>query len=186
MSFSKAIVRYTIITGLVGGAACLVAGPDRLSALAAQTRGKINAEIDKHIEDPIALRSQLRSLEGQYPERIASVRGDLAELREQATQLKRELEVKIAEELRRPPDDHGHKKDDKKHSHGAHAHAHPHAAAAPAKKAKAAKPAAAPAKAKAAKAKPVKKAKTKAKAKSKPRPAARKAKKAKPAKKKKR
>ena len=52
--------------------------------------------------------------------------------------LKRELEFKIAEELRRPPDEH-HKKDDKKH-HAAAAHG------GPAKGAKGAKPAKAPAK----------------------------------------
>jgi hypothetical protein len=54
--------------------------------------------------------------------------------------LKRELEIKIVEELRRPPDDHPHKKDDKKH------HA-PAAHAAPGKAAKAAKPEPKPAKA---------------------------------------
>lgn len=91
--FGKAVVRYTVIAGLVGGAAALIAGPDRLCVLAAQTRGKLNHAIDKHIEDPIALRAQLKSLEGQYPERIADVRGDLAELKEQQTQLKRELEI---------------------------------------------------------------------------------------------
>lgn len=91
--FGKAVVRYTVIAGLVGGAAALVAGPDRLGVLVAQTRGKINSEIDKHIEDPIALRAQLKSLEGKYPERIAEVRGDLAELKEQQSQLNRELEI---------------------------------------------------------------------------------------------
>lgn len=93
MSFSKTFVRYAVITGLVGGTALVVAGPERLSALATQTRSHITCAIDKHIEDPVALRAQLKSLEGTYPERIAEVRGDLAELREQKAQLQRELEV---------------------------------------------------------------------------------------------
>jgi hypothetical protein len=95
--------------------------------------------------------------------------------------LKRELEIKIVEELRRPPEEH-HKKDDKKH------HA-PAAHATSAKSAKGAKPApkkAAPAKPPAkppAKAKPKAKAKPAPKAKKKPRPAPKK--KSRPAKKKK-
>lgn len=91
--FVKHLVRYAVIAGLVGGTAALVAGPERLGALVDQTRGKINNVIDANIEDPIALRSQMRQLEGQYPERIAEVQGDLAELREQTAQLKRELAV---------------------------------------------------------------------------------------------
>jgi predicted RNase H-like nuclease (RuvC/YqgF family) len=93
MSFAKHLVRYAVIAGLVGGAAALVAGPHRMGALLTQTRQSINGCIDRNIDDPIALRSQMKQLEGQYPERIAEVRGDLAELREQTSQLKRELQV---------------------------------------------------------------------------------------------
>lgn len=93
MCFGKTFVRYAVIAGLVGGTALVVAGPERLSALATQTRSHITCAIDKHIEDPIALRAQLKSLEGTYPQRIAEVRGDLAELKEQKAQLQRELEV---------------------------------------------------------------------------------------------
>jgi len=80
--------------------------------------------------------------------------------------LKRELDIRIVDELRRPPDEH-HKKDDKKH------HA-PAAHAAPGKAAKPAKPAKAPAPAKPAKAKPKPKPKAKAKPKPKKKPAAKK------------
>lgn len=93
MAFTKGLVRIVVITGLVGGAAAIVAGPDRLCALGSQTRGKIQSAIDGKISDPVALRAQLKSLEGTYPGRIAEVRGDLAELREQTRQLNRELEV---------------------------------------------------------------------------------------------
>lgn len=93
MCMGKSIVRYGVITALAGGAAVLVAGPDRVGAILHQTREKINTTIDANIKDPVALRSQLRSLEKEYPERIGEVRGDLAELREQKSQLERDLEV---------------------------------------------------------------------------------------------
>ncbi|MDX2130892.1 MAG: hypothetical protein SFY69_02420 [Planctomycetota bacterium] len=93
MSFAKHIVRYAVITGLVGGTAALIAGPDRIGALASQTRGAINSAIDEQIEDPVALRAQMRSLGAEYPERIAAVERDLAEVRAQMGQLRQESEV---------------------------------------------------------------------------------------------
>jgi predicted RNase H-like nuclease (RuvC/YqgF family) len=93
MALSKCIVRYAVIAGLVGGTAALVAGPDRLSALFTQAQGNINAAIDSQIDDPVALRQQMKSLAGEYPERIADVKADLAELRQQTAQLEREREV---------------------------------------------------------------------------------------------
>lgn len=93
MSFAKHLVRYAVIAGLVGGTAALIAGPDRLGALATQARGSINSAIDSQIEDPVALRAQMRSLGAEYPERIAAVERDLAEVRSQIVQLRREAEV---------------------------------------------------------------------------------------------
>lgn len=93
MSCGKHIVRYAVIAGLVGGTAALVAGPERLGALFTQFRNMINSTIDGAIEDPVALRMQMRQLEGEYPKRIAEVRGDLAEVRQQISQLKREQAV---------------------------------------------------------------------------------------------
>ncbi len=93
MCVMKGIVRYAVIAGLVGGAAALIAGPERLSALFSQTRQKINAHIDAQIDDPVALRSQLKTLEQEYPQRIEAVRKDLAEVQAQQAQLKRELQV---------------------------------------------------------------------------------------------
>lgn len=91
--FTKCVVRWAVISGLVGGAAVVIAGPDRVGAILAQTRSHINAGLDKAIEDPVALRAQLKSLEGQYPQRIAEVRGDLAELQAQTAQLHRDLQI---------------------------------------------------------------------------------------------
>lgn len=91
--FAKALVRTAVITGLVGGAAVVIAGPERVGCLIHQTRGAINSQIDKAIDDPIALRAQIRSLEQQYPEKIAEVRGDLSELKAQVAQLNQEREL---------------------------------------------------------------------------------------------
>ncbi len=96
MCVMKGIVRYAVIAGLVGGTALLAAGPEtraRVGALFTQARNNVNSAIDSQISDPVALRAQLRSLAEQYPPRIAAVRGDLAELKEQVAQLNRELEV---------------------------------------------------------------------------------------------
>jgi hypothetical protein len=93
MAFTKSLVRFAVITGLVGGAAAVVVGPDRLGALFDQTQNSINKQVDKVITDPVALRAQMRKLEGEYPERLADVRSDLAELQQQRAQLVREQEV---------------------------------------------------------------------------------------------
>ena len=89
----KTVVRAGVITAVVGGVAVAVAGPDRIKAVFHQARSSVHGAIDSNISDPIALRSQLRDLEGQYPKKIADVRGDLAELNEQFAQLERELAV---------------------------------------------------------------------------------------------
>lgn len=96
MCFMKHAVRYAVITGLVGGAAALAIGPEgraRVGALVTQTREHVNSCIDAQIGDPVALRAQMKSLEGEYPQRIAAVRQDLAELQQQVAQLKKEQEI---------------------------------------------------------------------------------------------
>jgi chromosome segregation ATPase len=91
--FMKNVVRFGVIGALVVGAGIAIAGPQRVKALFHQARHNINAKIDCNITDPVALRSQLRDLESQYPRRIEEVRADLAELREQMAQLQREKDV---------------------------------------------------------------------------------------------
>lgn len=90
---TKSVVRYGLIGALVLGAGVAIAGPHRVKALFSQTREAINSKIDESITDPVALRAQIKSLEAQYPRRIADVRGDLAKLREQVQQLNRDLAV---------------------------------------------------------------------------------------------
>jgi len=82
-----------VLTAVVGGVAVAVAGPDSVKAFLHQTRSTVRDAVDSQISDPVALRAQLRSLEEQYPKKIADVRGDLSELTEQIAQLDRELAV---------------------------------------------------------------------------------------------
>jgi hypothetical protein len=93
MGTMKHVVRVGVIGALVLGAGVAVAGGPRVRAIMHQARHSINVKIDQNITDPIALRAQLRDLEGQYPKRIAEVSSDLVELREQIAQLQREQEV---------------------------------------------------------------------------------------------
>lgn len=93
MCLVKGITRLAVVGGVATGAAFLIAGPDRVFALAGQARQAILSRIDHNIQDPVALRSQLRSLESEYPKRIGAVRSDLAELQAHKAELQREREV---------------------------------------------------------------------------------------------
>lgn len=91
--FFKTVFRVGIITAACGLAAVLVAGQDRVQVLLGKAHSAVVDSIDARIDDPTALRSQLRELEREYPSRIAQVRGDLAELGQQVTQLEREQAI---------------------------------------------------------------------------------------------
>lgn len=93
MGFMKSVVRIGVIGVVIGGAVVVLAQTPRGRAMFHQVRSNIHTKIDSNITDPVALRIQLRDLEAQFPKRIADVRGDLAELREQIAQLQREHEV---------------------------------------------------------------------------------------------
>lgn len=93
MSIIKNVVRVGVIGGLLVGAAVVIAGPSRVHAIAGQARGFVNEKIDSAIQDPIALRQQLRQLEQEYPKKIAQVRGELAELESQMASLEKDREV---------------------------------------------------------------------------------------------
>jgi chromosome segregation ATPase len=96
MALVKGIVRFAVIGALTLGAGVVVAewaSPGSVSALAGQARGAVSRTIDSNIEDPIALRAQIRSLEAEYPKKISEVRGDLVDVQEQIRQLQHELAV---------------------------------------------------------------------------------------------
>lgn len=83
----------TLIGGALAGGTLLVAGPHRAKAVVHKVAGDVRSAIDAAIDDPTALRTQLEELEREYPERIAAVRADLAELNEEIRQLEREAAV---------------------------------------------------------------------------------------------
>lgn len=93
LSILKPFFRLALIMLVVAGIAAMVAGPERVHAMAHQVKTEISDVIDANIDDPIALRSQLRKLEKEYPKRIASVQGDLNELHTQIRDLEREKTV---------------------------------------------------------------------------------------------
>ncbi len=93
----KSVVRLAVVAGtglaVVGIPAALIAGPERVGAVLGQARDAVHHSIDSAVGDPAALRAQLRSLEAEYPERIADVRSDLTQLDQQISQMKREASV---------------------------------------------------------------------------------------------
>lgn len=93
----KTTVKFGLITLVVGGfvaaGAAMIAGPQRTHMVVDQVHASILETIDDNIEDPRVLRTQLKALEAEYPERISDLRGDLAELRSQIGQLEREQAV---------------------------------------------------------------------------------------------
>lgn len=93
MAIFKTIIRVGLITAVVAGGAVLIAGPRRAAAVYSNAHTSLMEMIDQNIDDPTALRAQLRELQEQYPEKIADVRGDLAELNEQRRQVQREHSI---------------------------------------------------------------------------------------------
>lgn len=97
MCIVKKLIRTGVVVGVVAGVAVggtlLVAGPERSAAIFHQIHEGVIQVIDHEIDDPVAMRSQLRELQREYPERISQVRGDQAELEEQIRQLEREKAV---------------------------------------------------------------------------------------------
>jgi len=89
----KTVIRVGLIGGLVAGGAVMVAGPHRAMALFSQLHSRVVSVIDNNIEDPVALRAQLRELEAKYPQRISEVRGQVADIDEEIRSVKREQKV---------------------------------------------------------------------------------------------
>lgn len=90
---TRGILRWGLISGLALGGMTLLIGPERVAAGLCQIRTKAQNVVDNVIEDPVALRRQLASLADKYPDRIADVRGEIAEVDHQLTQLARDKEI---------------------------------------------------------------------------------------------
>jgi chromosome segregation ATPase len=86
-------VRYGVIGGLALGGVTLLIGPERVATGLAQVRVKAQEVVDSAVDDPIALRRQLEKLADEYPDRIAEVRGEIAEVDHQIAQFERDVEI---------------------------------------------------------------------------------------------
>lgn len=93
MSFTRCILRWGLVSGLALGGVTLLLGHDYVAASIASLRGKARTAVDQMVSDPIVLRTQLQSLAEQYPDRIAEVRGELAEVDHQLSQFSRDTEI---------------------------------------------------------------------------------------------
>jgi hypothetical protein len=97
ISLIKKTMKIGVVTAgllaMAGVAAYAFAGKDRTHAAVYDLHGKVLDQIDAAIDNPSAMRSQLREMEKEYPERIAQVRSDLAELQHEIRQLDRETAI---------------------------------------------------------------------------------------------
>jgi predicted negative regulator of RcsB-dependent stress response len=96
-SFFAKTFKFGIVTAgliaLAGMAAFATVGKDRTHAAVGEMHSQLLDAIDANINDPTALRGQLREMEQQYPKRIAQVRGDLAEVSAEISSLNREVAI---------------------------------------------------------------------------------------------
>jgi len=81
------------LVALAGMAAFATLGKERTHAVVGEMHGQLIEAIDDNIENPAALRSQLRDMEKEYPKRINQVRSDLAEVHAEVSSLDREIAI---------------------------------------------------------------------------------------------
>jgi chromosome segregation ATPase len=89
----KVAVISTVLLGMAGAGAYALMGRHRSEAVVNEIQDSLLESIDSHLDNPGLMRSQLRELEREYPERIAQVQSDLAEIRHEIKQLEREVAV---------------------------------------------------------------------------------------------
>jgi chromosome segregation ATPase len=93
MFITRTLFRWGLIGGLALGGATLLLGPDRVAAGFSMIRGKAQNIVDRAVSDPVAMRRQLEGLAKQYPDRIAEVRGELAQVDHQISQYAHDIEI---------------------------------------------------------------------------------------------
>ncbi len=92
-SITRSILRWGLISGLVLGGVCVIAGPHRVAAGLHQVRMTVQNVVDEAIDDPIVLRHQLAQLAEEYPDRIDEVQGEIGEVDHQIAELERDVDV---------------------------------------------------------------------------------------------
>ena len=87
------VLRWGLIGALALGGATLLIGPERVAAGLACVRAKAQTVVDRAVDNPVALRRQLQDLADEYPDRIATVQGEIAEVNHQLGQFERDSEI---------------------------------------------------------------------------------------------
>ena len=87
------VLRWGLISALALGGATLLIGPERVAAGLACVRAKAQSVVDRAVDNPVALRRQLQDLADEYPDRIAKVQGEIAEVDHQLGQFERDSEI---------------------------------------------------------------------------------------------
>ncbi len=90
--FRTAVIGTALSAAVLGGTAMIV-GPERVGAMAEQVTNQIETHFDDSLDDPVVLRRQLEKVRRQYPERIKTVRRDLASLQDEVRRLEHERAV---------------------------------------------------------------------------------------------
>lgn len=93
MCITRSLLRWGLVGGLALGGMTLLVGPERVSAGLSMIRSKAQSCVDSAVSDPVAMRRQLEGLAKQYPDRIAEVRGEVAEVEHQLAQFSRDTEI---------------------------------------------------------------------------------------------
>jgi chromosome segregation ATPase len=93
MSFTRSLIRWGLISGLALGGLTLLIGPHKVAYGLHQIRAQAQMIVDRAVDEPAALRHQLERMADQYPDRIATVRGELAEVEHQLSQFNRDAEI---------------------------------------------------------------------------------------------
>ena len=93
MSITRCMFRWGLISTLALGGATLLVGPERMASGLAHVRAKAQSVVDSASDNPMVLRRQLADLAEEYPERIAAVQGEIAEVNHQISQFVHDSKV---------------------------------------------------------------------------------------------
>src|SRR6056297_2229757 len=93
---TRGIVRWGLISALALGGATAVLGKERVKSALNHVGDNARTIVDDKVadsDDPMVLRRKLARLAEQYPDRIAEVKGELAEVNRQITALTEDSRV---------------------------------------------------------------------------------------------
>lgn len=93
MAIIRSFVRWGLIGGIALGGAAAVLGPQRVMSGLHQMRMHAQEAVEARLDETLSLRRELKQLAEQYPEKIASVQTDIAEIDRQLEEFAHDREV---------------------------------------------------------------------------------------------